>query len=221
MEGADTIRERGMLISVDGMDGSGKSTLVKNLALDLGRNFVYYDTFEKRKTISEVISISQKYKELYHNMFSEELINKLWLIDLCEVAFDDIENILNRGKNVILDRYILSAKVYSLATTNSDISHLFRIYDMLPMPHFGVYIDVNPSIAERRILLRDDKVARYENYSGLVRIQKVYERMMEKEPYPILRVNGNRSQEEVLARVSSWIRNLVLEFPQSASKNKK
>lgn len=208
MKGTDTIRKRGMLISVDGIDGSGKSTLVKNLALDLVKDFVYYDTFEKRKTISEVINISEKYKDSYHNMFSEELINKLWLIDLCDVVFDEVENILNRGKNVILDRYVLSAKVYSLATTNSDISHLFKIYDMLPMPHLGVYIDVNPSIAERRILLRDDKVARYENYSGLVRIQKVYERMMEEEPYPILRVNGNRNQEKVLARVSSWIRNL-------------
>lgn len=210
MQGTDIIKESGMLISVDGIDGSGKSTLVKNLALDLGKDFVYYDTFEKRKTISEVINISQKYEDSYHNMFSEELINKLWLLDLCDVVFDEVENILNRGKNVILDRYVLSAKVYSLATTNSDISYLFKIYDMLPMPHLGVYIDVNPSIAERRILLRGDKVARYENYSGLVRIQKVYERMMGEEPYPILRVNGNRNQEEVLTRVSSWIRNRVL-----------
>ena len=39
MKGTDTIRKRGMLISVDGIDGSGKSTLVKNLALDLGKDF--------------------------------------------------------------------------------------------------------------------------------------------------------------------------------------
>lgn len=180
----------GKLVVIDGIDGSGKSTLAKKIADN--NDMEYLSIFEERYMINELIQVAKLDGKTYHAIFSDRLINYAWMIDLYVSANEKLVTLLRKGKNVILDRYILSAKVYSLATTTSDISKSFDIYSLLPVPHVGLYLSIDVNCAVRRIEKRKKIKAFYENKEDLLKIAETYEMMLPKEKsYPIITIKGN------------------------------
>lgn len=198
--------KKGKLIAIDGIDGSGKSTLALEVAENLSAQ--YYSVFNERYMIKEMEDISNKLNKNYHDVFSERFINYAWMVDMFSVAINDLNTLLDTGKNVVLDRYILSAEVYSLATTNADISNCFSVYSLLPKPDLCIYLLVDIDTAIMRIKDRKKKCAYYENVLGLNRIAQKYKEMipLEKE-YPISIVDGNSDIQTVLQNCLTCLRN--------------
>ncbi len=179
----------GKLITIDGIDGSGKSTLAKKISEEI--NAEYFSVFDERYMIKEISNISKLLGKTYHEVFSDKFINYAWMMDLFAVAHNDLERLLKAGKNIILDRYILSAQVYSLATTTEDISNCFDIYSLLPSPDICIYLSVDVNKAIKRIEERGEEITFYENVDGLLKIIREYERMIPKETkYPIEIIDG-------------------------------
>ena len=132
-----------------------------------------------------------------YELFSERTINIAWMMDLFSNTYNKIEELLAEGFNVVLDRYILSAKVYSIATTNSNISDLFSIYELLPKPDICLYIMVGTECALKRIDDRGEEKVYYENEEYLTQISRTYKDNISKEKYLIEVLDGNLSIEEV------------------------
>lgn len=197
---------KGKLYVIDGIDGCGKSTIAELVGKCLGTNITVIEPFSNRELIDELDFVASTMNKSKEEIFSEKLINIAWLMDLFINTKRHIVALLEEGKNVFLVRYVLSAKVYSLATTKADISELFEIYNLLPVPDLGFFISIDSSIAESRIIRRNEQRTYYENKEYLDRIHEKYTEFLSREIYPIVELNGEKSQLELLNCILSYIK---------------
>lgn len=196
---------KGQLITIEGIDGSGKSTLVELLAEKNTENTIPYYTFLNRWTILEYVKISEKLNEEYINLFSERAINIAWMMDLYENIMKYVLPLLEEGKNVILDRYILSAKAYAIATTKYNMEEFFKIYNLLPKPDICIFLNTDITIAFERIINRQKKMVHYENITDLYKINDVYHQLIRIEPYKIEQIDGNMEKSYVYTKAAKII----------------
>ena len=201
---------KGKLIVVDGIDGSGKSSLVQNIANNFkSDHLIAMGGFDQRHYSEELTAIAKSLNKTKQEVFSGALINITWLMDLVNHTLSVINERLNSGQNIIVDRYTLSAKVYSLATTDSNISHLFPIYSLLPKPALGFYLDVSIETSLNRINKRSKEQIFYENREGLINIKHTYEKELLKVDYPLVRIDANDSETAVITNVCQYVNELL------------
>ena len=191
-------------IEVLGIDGSGKTSVCKTVAnlSEFKKQLIFLNGFEKREFSNEIDLILKGINKDRNEVFSDKFINMLWMSDLINTTFSTIIPTLNSGKKVILDRYLLSAKVYSIATTSSDISYLFDIYNILPQPELYIYLKVEPEIAFKRILKRGSTRTYYENISGLQKIKSTYEDYLGK-MNNVKVIDANDDFDKVISNIKS------------------
>lgn len=112
------------------------------------------------------------------------------------------ENIipLLKTNHIICDRYITSAKVYSLATTDSDISNLFDIYEILPQPLIIIFLKIDPQLAYKRIINRNKPLTYYENPNNLAIIQNTYIKILQNANIPVIEIDASQDEKVVTKR---------------------
>ena len=196
--------KKGKLIAIDGMDGVGKSTLSKSLA-ENRINTKCNDTFGDRFIIRELEAVSSKLKLNKYQAFSDRIINLAWMSDLVETAINTINPLLESGYDVVLDRYILSAKVYSMATANDDFTKFFPLYNLIPQPDLCIFLYADVETALDRISKRNIPKTFYETYDGLTAITNRYKEYIKYESYPIITIQSNKQSKDVLLEVSGLI----------------
>lgn len=202
---------QGNFIVIMGIDGSGKTTLVRNLEncscnIDSWKCMSIFDNSIFTKELEEIAKQQGKTRREF---FSKELRSLIWRSDLINNVYKYVIPELKNGNTVILDRYTLCNKVYSNLKSR-ELEHMDRMLDILPKPDLGIYLDVDIDVALKRIRERDAlEKAPYENKKGLVRLKGIYEELMLQEDYPIVRINANLSQREVTKEAVSDIIKLI------------
>lgn len=207
------VSNRGKLVVFSGIDGSGKSTLCKNVFkfyADRKYNVEYISVFEERRFISEYEKITNENTETTRITISEKLKNIAWLCDLVNNTLNILVPKLNSGTTLFVDRYTLCAKVYSLATTTTDISSLFPIYNILPKPDLCFYLNINPILAIERINKRNEKRTYYENFDDLKKIQVQYENMIPFEDYHVKKLDALKSENVLLSESLKFIDEIMV-----------
>ena len=206
------VNSYGNLVVFSGIDGSGKSTLCKKVFefySNRNCNVEYISAFEDRIFINEYERITNENIETSQHTSSEKIKNIAWLCDLVNNTLNILLPKLKSGTTLFVDRYTLCAKVYSLATTTSDISSLFSIYDILPKPDLCFYLDITPQLAIERIKERKGKRTYYENLYDLQKIQIQYERMIPYEDYQVKRIDTSKSEDIILAESLEFINEIM------------
>lgn len=201
----------GKIIEIAGIDGSGKTTLCKRVCESprLKDSLVFKNGFGSMRFNNEV----QNYLNLSgvnkYDVFSHDLLNILYMMDLIVNTRKELVPVL-KEKNIISDRYITSAKVYSLATTNSDISDLFDLYGLLPQADLIIYLDIDPDIAYKRILNRDKPMIYYENPEYFKLIQKTYKKILDQTDVNVIEIDGSLDEQTVTANVINIISEYII-----------
>ena len=204
---------KGNLIVFSGIDGSGKSTICRML-YEHYKDIIpcaVVSAFQKRLFTEELRNLFDKYNILEEYRHSNHIGNLAWLGDLCNTTLTIIKPLLERGVTVFVDRYILCAKVYCVATTTKPIDYLFPIYDCLPKPDKCIYMCTEPSIAFDRIIKRNKKTSYYENEKSLALIKETYEKYIKNENYSIYKVNASQSLEMSYNEIVGVLDELILE----------
>lgn len=174
---------RGTLYLFEGMDGVGKATHSKQFVKDLearGLHAMRWDFPNYETTTGKAILLHLKNKwsarEEYKSMFAPTslgldatdnidalVFQALMTVNRYEVA-KELDTLLNRGVNVVLDRYWPSGYAYGKADGLSE-DWLLAVHSSLPRVDKAVLLDITPEESIRR---RPERRDRYEKQPGLM-----------------------------------------------------
>ncbi|MBN2724052.1 MAG: dTMP kinase [Deltaproteobacteria bacterium] len=143
---------RGLFIAVEGIDGSGTTTFIKNVAQFLrNNNFnVHVTTEPSSHTVGRYIR-----ERLGSGKGDNTILGLLFAADRVIHFREEINPLLEKGYIVISDRYILSSLAYQ--GVDEELSWLEQINSRAQNPDLTIFIEVDELEGEKRISKRGSK----------------------------------------------------------------
>jgi dTMP kinase len=152
---------RGRFIVVEGIDGSGKSTIAARIGDDLarrGRNVLR--TREPGGT-----PLGEKIRSLLLDAEHSEMVPFtelfLYMASRAQLVDEVIRPALRRGIDVVCDRYYYSTAAYQGAAGRVGIPVVLAVAEKLAKfekPDLVALLDVDPAVARERDGIRNDRV---------------------------------------------------------------
>lgn len=193
---------RGRLITIEGLDGAGKTTLARELERDLSARGV--DVVLLREPggvgVSERLRELVKDPELRIGGRAEALLYAAARAQLVEEA---IEPLLESGRWVLLDRFVDSSLAYQGGGRSLGIDHVRAINDFGTgglTPDRTLLLDLDPQIGRSRSLAREEPVDRLEAERDefFEHIRATYLELAEREADRIRKIAADAPPEAVL-----------------------
>ncbi|MFW8632071.1 dTMP kinase [Vibrio natriegens] len=134
-----------MFIVIEGLDGSGKSTVSKHLAEKLNAKLLTTpgaDFKDIRKQLDTVFEHNTKARQLFY------------MATVLNVA-DEAQRLIDSGQHVVVDRYWLSTQVYHHWMSNGQCYKLDEVESELLAPDLTVYLDLSVDERIARIINRN------------------------------------------------------------------
>ncbi|WP_436926858.1 dTMP kinase [Halosimplex amylolyticum] len=199
-----------MLVTLEGLDGSGKSSAADHLAeSDAVPTDAVFTREPTESWYGEAVqrSIGDPDADAVAELF-------LYTADHADHLSRTIRPALDDGRLVVSDRYSDSRYAYQGATL-ADHPHL-DVADPLDYvreihapftrkPDATVYLDVDPETGARRA----GSTNKMEQVEFLEPVRGNYERLIDDDPERFVRVDATRSQDAVLADVESTVLDLL------------
>ena len=201
---------KGLLISIEGIDGSGKSSLVKNIQERFERNYLVLTTKEpggsdlgkllRAVLLEKSISMCAKAQFL------------LFAADRAQHFHEIIIPALKKGALVISDRMADSSLVYQGYAQGLSLVELTHINQWAMnnyLPDITFFVQIDPHIAFERIRARNEPLTNFEKKEQL--IQKAAEGFKEifKDKKNSYTLDGTKTEqqltEEATRIISSYL----------------
>ncbi len=196
---------RGQLIFLFGIDGSGKSTILKMLENGKLNNTICTSCLTNAIFEEELYKAESQLHFSRKDFFSHEFKHVLHIGSVIYNMFEIVLPLLDNGVNVILDRYVICIKLFTDLFLESSYNCLSKALECLPTPDLGIYFDVDIDIAIQRIQERSNRTGIQPHYSeskeSLIMKKVRYEAMIPKENYPILRIDANQDIDKVYCSI--------------------
>lgn len=183
-----------MLIAIEGLDGSGKSTVAAQLAAKINATHVFLPGATKvGKAIRGILFGTQ----VNTRMMERDTASALFLADFIEAQAKIIWPSLRRG-HVVCDRW---GWISDLAYGGSGLYGAYAKSEIAIPDHVYV-LTANPDTLCERISRREKPEQQNKAWSGrerMLQIQQKYEEIMPTLPYPytIIDTSGTQSHEVV------------------------
>jgi len=191
----------GRFISIEGVDGSGKSTQAVNLTNWLNENGL--ETILTREPGGTLLGEKLRGLIMDSELNCDKRAELLMILAArAQHVHEKIMPALKRGINVICDRFTLSSLAYQgygRGLTIDEISSADRFATAGLSPHFTVIIDLSIDKVISRIGERSDRFEG-EGIEFLSRIAEGYRDLAIKRFNTVL-INGDASVEEVSANI--------------------
>ena len=194
---------RGRFIVVEGIDGSGKSTVAARLADELtrrGRKVLR--TREPGGTL-----LSEKIRALLLDAKNSEMVPFtelfLYMASRAQLVDEVIRPSLRDGVDVVCDRYYYSTAAYQGAAGRVGIPVVLAVAEKIAKfekPDLVALLDLNPAVARARDGIRDDRVENKGlDYQKLVRAG--FLKLAKRDRRRIRVIDAARSADEVFEDV--------------------
>ncbi len=158
-----------MLIAVEGIDGSGKTTIVRFLVEELRKRGYDVVAFKEPTDSEYGKRIRQILKE---RKVSPEEELELFIKDREFNVRNNILPALKGGKVVIMDRYYYSTIAYQGAL-GLDVERIKMLNEQFPKPDLVVILDVSPETALKRIKAKR-RPDRFEDVEYLRKVREIF-----------------------------------------------
>ena len=203
---------KGIFIVLDGLDGSGKSEMVKLLESYISSNNKNCDILVTREPTDG------KYGKEIRNILANEADPKINGHKLVELFIKDREdhlkkeiipflNKIGREKNIVIcDRYYYSTIAFQ-ATQGLDVKMLIEMNKSFLKPDLALILDIKPEIALERIKKR--KKEKFEQLGFMKKLRKKFLEMPKFLNDNIKIIDASKSKEEVFENIRQQVENTI------------
>ena len=196
-----------MLITLEGIDGSGKTTVWEALK---EREMFDECVFTREPTDSEYGTLlRENLKADTEDIFTELF---LFMADHANHVADTIKPAISDNSVVICDRYIDSRCAYQGYTLNGDahiqdaVRFVYGLHESWSyFPNVTILIDVSPETSIERL----DSNEKYETVNKLRRVKENYELLSTIDNHRYHVVDGEQTKEDVIDDVTNIVSNYV------------
>ncbi len=198
----------GLLIVVEGIDGSGKSTQVGRLADSLRARGLTVVQSREPTDGAWGRKIRRSYVE---GRMSPEDELQAFVEDRREHVEQIVRPALERGETVVLDRYYYSTIAYQGAR-GGDVDRIRAVNEEFAQrPDVVLLVDVEPEAALDRIRSsRGEAPNTFEQLDALRAVRSIFLRLAADEPERVHVVDGNRPADEVSASLVAAVERLFV-----------
>ncbi|MCD7780442.1 MAG: dTMP kinase [Candidatus Gastranaerophilales bacterium] len=206
----------GLLIVIEGTDGSGKSTQIERLKrwIEDQSYGVMVSEWKTSKFIADAINDAKE-----RNLLNATTFSLLYAADFADRLENIILPALKAGFVVILDRYIYTAYARDVVRGH-DINWLKNLYSYAPEPDMVFYLDVPVEILLKRIIgttgldywesgrdigLSSDFYKSFQIYQG--KCLEEYQKMIKE--YGFISIDGTLSEKEIHKKIISGVKNIL------------
>lgn len=201
------MKARGLFISLEGIDGSGKTTLKESILACMGGNYTIMGLREPGGT-----AISEKIRDMLLDVRNDGIMGKaealLYAAARSQLVEEIIRPALAEGKVVIADRYLDSTIAYQGYGRGLDLEFLEdlnRICTGGLKPDITILLDIEPDEGQRR---RSQEIPDRLEQEGLEfqkRIREGYLIIQAREPERIKRLDARQTPEALLEEAMQHI----------------
>jgi dTMP kinase len=193
---------RGKFIAFEGIDGAGKSTLIKLINekyKSLGIKTYLTAQPTKNYIGTSIRNILTGIKE-----GDERTIAALFLADRIDhITHSEygIMQFIDKGFYVLCDRYYLSSYAYHVPYVTMDwVIEANSICANLCRPDYTFYIDISVEVSMQRLTQGRATLERFENIDRITQVKSNYEEAIRRvsKDENIIRIDGNRSIDEII-----------------------
>lgn len=151
----------GLLITFCGLDGSGKSTMMKRLIADLEPNYSLFVTKQPTDAVRGA-KIFRTYMDTpCHDAFDYRSLSLLAASDRIQHVSKVIEPQMDSGKMILCDRYFYSCLANLRARGYKDDKWIYEIASFVIQPDISFFFDVPVEEAVARVRKRPEEKDRY------------------------------------------------------------
>lgn len=210
----ETVGERGFFISVEGLDGCGKTTQMKTLC-GLLDDFGYAVHMTREpggcpvaERIRDIL-LAQK-----ENGLTDVAEAILFAASRAQHVHDVIRPCVQAGKAVISDRFLDSSVAYQGGGRQLGTEKVLKINEPAVdgcMPDVTVYlkIDHQTAMARRVHATQPDRIEQ-QNEAFFARVENAYEQMLARDAERFLVVDGRKTREQVAQEIRSQLPPMLL-----------
>jgi dTMP kinase len=192
---------RGRLITVEGLDGAGKTTLVAGLARLLGEQGV--DVLVLREPGG--VELSERIRELVKDpalTVDPRAEALLYAAARAQLVAEQLEPLLADGRWVLLDRFVDSSLAYQGAGRGLGVEEVRALNAFATgglRPDRTLLLRVDPAVGRERIAGREPDRLEREQASFFAAIAAAYDELAAAEPERFAVIDAGRTADEVLA----------------------
>lgn len=165
------MENRGLLVVVEGVDGAGKSTVLKHLAAHCSRNRP--EVVSSREPTAGVHGRRIRESAVSGRLPLEEELD-LFLRDRREHVDTLINPALSRGAVVLLDRYYFSTAAYQGARGADPRAIIAANEVFAPPPDLVLLLDCPPAVTLERIRSRGGGADAFEGLEALEAVRAIF-----------------------------------------------
>ena len=154
-------KSHGILITFCGLDGCGKTTMMKKVIADLEKEYDILVTKQPTDAVRNSEIFRTYMDSPNHDKFDYRSLSLLAASDRIQHSNKVIEPVLKEGKIVISDRYFYSCLANLRARGYIKDKWIYEISKLIIKPDIAFFFDVPVKTAVARVRKRPDEKDRY------------------------------------------------------------
>ncbi len=167
-------KTNGLLITVCGLDGCGKTTLMNRLIADLEKKNKVFVTKQPTNYVRESEIFRTYMDSPNHDAFDYRSLSLLAASDRIQHVNKVIEPMMTEGKIVVSDRYFYSCLANLRARGFTNDLWIYEIARSMIKPDIAFFFDVSVETAVERVRKRPEEKDRYIDMDLQYKLRKEY-----------------------------------------------